>query len=250
MGCMLVQVLSFMSQVFDKPFRFKQFDIHQSRSVMRVGTDAVLLASWADLTNAGHILDVGAGTGVIALMCAQKNAQAYVEAIEIHEGSAEDARANFENSPWKDRLKMHEGDFLKIVSREKFDFIISNPPYFTDSLRAADPSRNAARHDDSLPADAFLKQSKSLLSADGQIALIIPKNQLARWIDEASRFGFRPLKICHVFTLAHKDATRVMLTLSPANLEEPVMESILIEKSPGEFSEAYKQLTSQFYTKW
>ncbi len=234
----------------DKPFRFKQFEIHQSRSAMRVGTDAVLLASWAETSHAKHILDVGTGTGVIALMCAQKNSEAFVEAIEIHEGSAEDARSNFELSLWKNRLKAHQGDFLKIVSGEKFDLIISNPPYFSDSLRASNPGRNTARHDDSLPADAFLKQSKSLLTPNGIIALILPKSQLARWVEEAAKYNLRPSRICHVFTLAYKDATRVMVEFELNTIEEPRMESILIEKNPGEFSEAYKQLTREFYMKW
>ncbi len=234
----------------DKPFRFKQFEIQQGQSAMRVGTDAVLLAAWAEINMAAHILDVGTGTGVIALMCAQKNATAFIEAIEIHEGSAEDARHNFEHSPWKSRLKMHEGDFLKIVSREKFDLIISNPPYFSQSLRGNNPSRNTARHDDSLPADAFLRQTKSLLTPDGTVILILPKNQLERWIEEAAKSGLNAKSICHVFTLAYKDATRVMIEFALSYQGEPTMESILIEKNPGEFSEAYKQLTKEFYMKW
>ena len=234
----------------DKPFRFKQFDVHQSRSAMRVGTDAVLLASWADVFEAKHILDVGSGTGVIALMCAQRSQDARIEAIELHEGSAEDATINFEHSPWKSRLKIHVGDFLKIVSGEKFDRIISNPPYFSQSLRATDPSRSAARHDDYLPADAFLKQSKTLLTQEGIIALILPATQLERWVEEAARFKLFPRRICRVYTQPHKSATRVMLELSFLNFGEPVMESLLIERSPGEFSEAYKHLTKDFYTKW
>ncbi len=232
------------------PFQFKQFAVHHSRSAMRVGTDAVLLASWADMNQASHILDVGSGTGVIALMCAQRTEDALVEAIEIHEGSAEDARLNFEISPWKNRLRLHVGDFLKIVSREKFDRIISNPPYFSQSLRASDPDRSAARHDDYLPADAFLRQSKKLLGENGIVALILPANQLERWIEEAMKVGFWPRRICHVFTLAHKDSARVMIEFSLEEKSEPEMESLLIQKSPGEFSEAYKNLTKEFYMKW
>jgi tRNA1Val (adenine37-N6)-methyltransferase len=239
----------FMSQT-DKPFRFKQFEVHHSRSAMRVGTDAVLLASWADLNDTKRILDVGTGTGVIALMCTQRNQNVLVEAIEIHEGSAEDARLNFEISPWKNRLRLHTGDFLKIVSGEKFDRIISNPPYFSQSLRASDPDRSAARHDDYLPADAFLRQCKKLLSESGAVALILPSTQLERWMEEATKVGLRPYRICHVFTQAHKDSARVMIEFSFTAGSEPKMESLLIQKSPGEFSEAYKNLTKEFYMKW
>jgi tRNA1Val (adenine37-N6)-methyltransferase len=157
----------------EKPFRFKQFEVFQSRSAMRVGTDGVLLGAWANVDGAKHILDVGSGTGVIALICAQRSQDALVEAIEIDEGSAEDARYNFSLAPWQGRLKLHQGDFLKIASKEKFDLIISNPPYFSQSLRAADPSRNAARHDDSLPAEQFMAKAKGLLAPELQLCSLL-----------------------------------------------------------------------------
>ena len=239
-----------MQDLSAKPFRFKQFEVYQGRSAMRVGTDAVLLAAWAHVTSATHILDVGTGTGVIALICAQRNNLAHVEAIEIDAGSAEDARENFDKSPWNNQLRLHEGDFLKIVSKEKFEVIISNPPYFSQSLRASDPSRNAARHDDSLPAEAFMKQAKTLLAPNGRISLIFPKHQLERWTEAAKEFNFFPDRICHVFTLAYKDSSRVMAEFKREINGETKLESLLIEKSPGEFSEAYKLLTKDYYTKW
>ncbi len=239
-----------MSEPSSKLFRFRQFEIEQSHSAMRVGTDAVLLGAWANTGDAKHILDVGAGTGVIALICAQRNPNAIIEAIEIDPGSSEDARYNFDRSPWKQRLKMHEGDFLKIISGEKFDLIISNPPYFSQSLRASDPVRNTARHDDLLPAEAFMRHSRTLLTSAGIIALIIPRQQLKKWLDCGESHELFPRRICHVFTLAFKDSTRVMIEFSRVRSGEPAMESLLIEKSPGELSEAYKTLTHEFYTKW
>jgi tRNA1Val (adenine37-N6)-methyltransferase len=233
-----------------KPFRFKQFEIVQSRSAMRVGTDAVLLAAWVRFLDCTHVLDVGTGTGVIALICAQRCPTAMIEAIEIDQGSAEDARENFEQSPWCERLKIHLGDFLKIATSEKFDLIISNPPYFTHSLRAADPIRNAARHDDFLPSDAFMRQAKGLLKPYGRIALIFPKSELERWVLDAATMGLKPARICHVFTLAHKDAARVMIEFCFDATTEPEIDSILIQKSPGEPSDMYKQMTTEFYTKW
>lgn len=233
-----------------KPFRFKQFEVVQARSAMRVGTDAVLLAAWVNVANCSHVLDVGTGTGVIALICAQRCPNASVEAIEIDQGSADDARENVEQSPWKDRLKIHQGDFLKISTSEKFDLIISNPPYFTHSLRATDPIRNAARHDDLLPSDAFMRHARRLLNPEGKVALIFPKSELERWVLDAAVAGLQPLRICHVFTLMHKDASRVMVEFSFSATPEPEMESLLIHKSIGEYSDAYKELTKDFYMKW
>ena len=239
-----------MPNTYDKPFSFKQFEVYQSRSAMKVGTDAVLLGAWVNLTDIRYMLDVGTGTGVIALICAQRNPDAIIEAIEIDPGSAEDARHNFQHSPWSSRLKMHEGDFLKTVAGEKFDLIISNPPYFTSSLRHANPSRNAARHDDALPAESFLPLAVKLLRPEGRLALILPSSEIERWINEAAKNRLFPFRVCHVFTLAHKDPSRIMIEFSPGYEGEPRMESLLIEKSPGEITEAYKQLIRDFYLKW
>jgi tRNA1Val (adenine37-N6)-methyltransferase len=233
-----------------KPFAFKKFEVVQSRSAMRVGTDAVLLGAWVRLGNCTHVLDVGTGTGVIALICAQRCSSASIEAIEIDEGSAEDAMENFKSSPWHERMKVHLGDFLKIVTSEKFDLIISNPPYFTHSLRSPNPVRNAARHDDYLPSDAFMRHARGMLKPEGKVALIFPKSELERWVLDASLAGLSPERICHVFTLAHKEAARVMIEFSFHGSSKTEMESIIIQKSPGEPSDAYKQLTTEFYTKW
>ena len=233
-----------------KPFHFKQFDIVQSRSAMRVGTDAVLLAAWARMDKPTHILDVGTGTGLIALICAQRCPFALVDAVEIDSGSAEDARENFLRSPWSDRLKIHLGDFLKITTSEKFDLIISNPPYFTHSLRAADPSRNAARHDDFLPSDAFMKHARTMLKKDGVVALIFPKSELERWVVDAASVSLAPARICDVYTSAHGEAARVMVEFSFHRTDPPERDSIRIQKGPGEPSDAYMQLTTAYYTKW
>lgn len=217
---------------------------------MRVGTDAVLLGAWAKVEGAQHILDVGTGTGVIALICAQRNSEASIEAVEIDEGSALDAQYNFTASRWNHRLRLFHGDYLKVASGQKFDLIISNPPFFSQSLRASDPIRNAARHDDALPAEAFMRKSRELITAEGIIALIFPTHQLEKWTQAAAACGIAPVRICHVFTLPYKEPARVMVEFSRQTTLEPKMESMLIGKSPGIWSEAYKQLTLDLYTKW
>jgi tRNA1Val (adenine37-N6)-methyltransferase len=233
----------------NKPFKFKQFEIYQDNSAMKVGTDAILLSVWARVTKAYHILDVGTGTGIISLICAQRNDRATIEGIEIDSGGFADASLNFANSPWSNRLIAHHSDFLDFTTEKTYDVIISNPPYFTNSLRASDPSRSAARHDDSLPAQAFLEKSASLLNSEGLLAVIFPKNQFEKWESEASLHGLYPVRICNVFTLPNRESQRVLVEYKKQACDIPEMESILIEKIPGQLSEHFKSLTKDFFNK-
>ena len=239
-----------MSNHESKPFQFKQFAVAQSHSSMKVGTDAVLLGCWAEVRAAHRVLDVGTGNGVIALICAQRNPAASIKGIDIDRGSVDDAEFNFRNSPWNEHMEAIHGDFLDYSSGMKYDLIISNPPFFSDSIRASDPVRSKARHDDSLPADKFMNHASQLLTEEGIVSVIIPLNQLKRWMDAGSHAGLFPQRICHVFTLADREASRVMVEFGLSDGSEPRMESLLIERRPGEFSETYKELTRDFYTRW
>ena len=147
-------------------------------------------------------------------------------------------------------MEVFFGDFLNYSSDGKYDLIISNPPFFSDSIRASDPVRSKARHDDSLPADKFMDHAATLLNAQGIVSVIIPLNQLKRWLDAGSHAGLFPHRICHVFTLADREASRVLVEFEWSDGSEPRMESLLIERKPGEFSETYKELTRDFYTRW
>jgi tRNA1Val (adenine37-N6)-methyltransferase len=233
----------------NKPFRFKQFEIYQDHSAMKVGTDAILLSVWARVTKCYNILDVGTGTGIISLICAQRNSQAIIEGVEIDAGGFEDATLNFSSSPWKDRLQAHHCDFLDFETDKTYDVIISNPPYFSNSLRASDPSRSAARHDDSLPAQAFLEKSAKLLKKEGVLAVIFPTNQMEKWEAEAKLHGLYSTRICKVFTVPNRESQRVMVEYKTSPLDYPEMESVLIEKSPGQSSEHFKFLTRDFFLK-
>ena len=127
-------------------FRFKQFAVEQDDVAMKVGTDGVLLGAWADCNGAKRILDIGTGTGVIALMLAQRNAEAEVQAVEIDETATRRARSNFDLSPWAERLTVENCAVQEFAPAEKFDLIVSNPPYFVDSLLPPDAKRSTARH--------------------------------------------------------------------------------------------------------
>ena len=215
---------------------------------MKVGTDGVLLAAWTRVKEESRILDVGTGNGVIALICAQRNENAEIVGVEILPGAAQDAEENFKHSPWADRLSLVQGDFLTSPIRGTFDLIISNPPFFTRSIPAADPARRFARHDDSLPAEKFFMRCSDLLRERGRISVIFPKNMLRRWTIAADTCGLHPVRVCHVFTLPNRDSSRVMVEFARFPAHETFMESILVQSRTGEYSEPYKNLVREYYS--
>ena len=158
-------------------FQFKQFSIQQDRCAMKIGTDGVLLGAWCPV---GHhpfsILDVGAGTGVIALMLAQRSSAEQIDAIEIEEEAYEQCVDNFENSPWGDRLFcFHAGlDEFMDEPEDEYDLIVSNPPFYTDDYKSEDAARDLARFVDALPFEDLIEAASLLLSEKGVLAVIIP----------------------------------------------------------------------------
>ncbi len=159
-----------------QPFQFKQFEIHQQQSAMKVGTDGVLLGAWAAVEGAKRILDIGTGTGLIALMMAQRNEKALIDAVEIDKKAYEEAKYNFEISKWSNRLSIfHDSiqDFAKNTA-EKYDFIISNPPYFINSTKSDKAAKNQVRHTDSLSFDELLNAVNQLLTKDGKFCVVLP----------------------------------------------------------------------------
>ena len=155
-------------------FKFKQFSIRQDNTAMKIGTDGTLLGAWVNVENANNILDVGTGTGVIALMTAQRNLEAKVTAIEINQDAIVDATYNIDNSPWTERVKLENSSLQEFITIEKYDVIVSNPPFFENSLRSNSKNRNNARHTDSLHYTDILKFSQDHLKEKGIIALILP----------------------------------------------------------------------------
>lgn len=158
-------------------FRFKQFTVKNELSAMKVGTDGVLLGAWADVAHSKHILDVGTGTGLIALMVAQRSFAA-IDAIEIDSDAACEARENFINSPWAERLSVINGDFADsgTLAGRVYDTIISNPPYFVNSLNCPDEQRNKARHTSTLSYNVLIANIANLLATDGNVFLITPSD--------------------------------------------------------------------------
>ena len=176
-----------------KPFHFKKFTLEQDRCLMKVGTDSVLLGAWADIQSASKVLYIGTGTGILALMVAQRNALVKIHAVEIDEQSALQSMENCKMSEWADRITVYHKsiqEFCKI-RLDQYDHIISNPPFFVNSTLSTDKTRNTARHALDLTHTELLRSSDVLLKKEGFLSLILPLHEGREFIGEAIGFGFK-----------------------------------------------------------
>jgi tRNA1Val (adenine37-N6)-methyltransferase len=217
-------------------FRFKQFAIQQQLCAMKVGTDGVLLGAWA---NGGpRVLDVGTGTGVIALMMAQRYSECRVAALDIDEGAVRQTEFNVAQSPFAERVTVLHG---RVQDHEgRYDAVVSNPPFFIDSLSAPDAQRNMARHADTLPYAELMQAARRLLDDEGELSVVVPFDYRRRMEDEATFVGFFPSRVCAVKTVERKPARRFLLAFR----KQPcpcVSETMTIG------DEAYLRLTGDFY---
>jgi len=231
-------------------FSFKQFTIFQDKCTFKVGTDGVLLGAYADVSSAGKILDIGTGTGLIALMLAQR-CEAIITAIEPDQESFSQACTNIEGSNWRDRIKAENislQDFFP--GADKFDLIITNPPYFTDSLKNPDPGKAAARHNFLLGNDDLLSGTRRLLSEDGKFQIILPYPEGNVFIAVAQGYGFYCNNILKIKPLPASEVRRLILSFS--RHRQKAKESFLtIEHGARhEFTEEYINLTKDFYLNW
>ena len=229
-------------------FIFKQFRINQKKSVFKVGTDGVLLGACADLTGGKRILDIGTGTGLIALMAAQRS-KAAITAIEPEIKSYHEAYENAANSKWGDRIEVLNIGFCEYSAGigEKFDVILSNPPYFRDSLKNPDPERSATRHSYSLNSYDILEGAGKLLKSDGSLQLILPYVEGTLFIAEASKYGFFCNRIIKIKPVPAGDIIRLIMKFE--RIRKPLKEKFLtIEAGPRHrYTEEYKEITKDFY---
>ena len=232
----------------EKVFRFKQFAVLNDRTAMKVGTDGVLLGAWCPVTGTRRVLDVGTGCGVIALMVAQRNSEAVVDAIDIDQGAIEEATVNFTNSPWSDRLTARLEDFNDMADREHYDLIVSNPPYFTDSLLSPDAIRTLARHTGSLSYQQLIEGAVRRLSPDGMLALISPTDAESTIIEAAAMASLPVRQLTRVIPVEGAAPKRTLWLLSRRAI--PYHEnSLTIAHSDGSFTSEYIALTRDFYLK-
>ncbi|WCP67610.1 methyltransferase [Vibrio tubiashii] len=230
-----------------KDFDFKQFSIYGGLSGMPVSTDGVLLGAWTNLENAESLLDIGTGTGLLSLMCAQRHLSLTIEAIDIDDNAIEAASINFARSPWTQRLTLHQGDVLTYQFPKQFDRIICNPPYFNTGEQASNISRATARHTDTLTHQALLARCKQLLTSQGKASFVLPKIEGDLFIQLAAEQDWHISRQCQIKPTERKQVTRLLIELTKT-ATNTIEESLTIH-SDGGYSDAFIDLTKDFYLK-
>ena len=230
-------------------FSFKKFTILQDKAAFKVGTDGVLLGASADFSNVSRILDIGTGTGLVAIMLAQR-CNANIVAIEPDNDSFIQCLENVDKCNWKERIRVENTTLQDYQSDEKFDLIVTNPPYFSDSLKNPDPGKSNSRHNDSLTNDELLKGVSGLMAEGGRLQVIMPYVEGNLLIAEAYEYGVYCNNILKIRPLPTSDIRRMILTFSKQRLN-PTEKFLTIEHGKRhEFTEEYKDLTKDFYLKF
>jgi tRNA1Val (adenine37-N6)-methyltransferase len=227
-------------------FDFKQFTVYHDQATMKVGTDAVLLGAWAELNQAKRILDIGTGSGVIALMMAQRSsAQTTIEAIEITTGDCKQAIENVARSPWPSKIQIHQIS-LQQFQAEQFDLILSNPPYFNNSYKPPISERTNARHTETLSHLELLDHSKRLLKPNGSLNVILPITEGNQIKTLAEDKGWYNTRKCVFRSRASKPLERILLELK-LDKQELETDELCLYENALDWSSGYKALTKGFY---
>jgi len=229
-------------------FKCKEFSITQENSALKLGTDAFILGAFTSAVSPCNILDIGTGCGILALMLAQKYPTAKIDAIDIDEGAVKDAQENFRTSKWNNNLnalKISIQDYASLC-KKKYDIIISNPPFFSDSILSTNESKNNARHTITLNAKELIKNSSSLLNKKGKLAIIIPYSNKDEYIGNALNNELFLIEELKILPFQTKVANRVILVFSKTsnNIKQ---QELIIRKDNKEYTSDYIQLTKDFY---
>lgn len=227
-------------------FSFKQFTVWHDQCAMKVGTDGVLLGTWANVSDAKTILDIGTGTGLMALIAAQRNSEANITGIDIDFAATEQAAENVKKSPWKDRIKIELDDVRKFRPEKSFDAILCNPPYFQNSLKCPDQQRAIARHTDALSLDELLGCVRKLINDNGEFSVILPCIEGKELENLAFIHSLYTARRTYVHTTSESAPKRILLSFKKTQV--PVVEKHLtIGRDKSSYSEEFKNMVAEFY---
>ena len=231
-------------------FQFKKFTVYHDLCGMKVGADGVTLGAWARVEDAQSVLDIGSGSGLISLMLAQRSDNAVIDAIDIDYSSVQQSQTNFSNSPWSSRLNVFHQSLQHFASstEKKYDLIVSNPPYFQNSLKAPDLKRSTARHTDTLPHSDLIDYSISLLNTHGNLCLILPVEEAIQCIQYAESKQYYCIEKVYVYPNPNTKAKRMLLKFSFEKKDCQTAE-ITIESERHIYTPEYSALVKDFYLK-
>ncbi|WP_289664448.1 tRNA1(Val) (adenine(37)-N6)-methyltransferase [Flavobacterium panacagri] len=234
-------------------FQFKQFSVKQDKTAMKVGTDGVLLGAWTPINhNPFSVLDIGAGTGIIALMLAQRTNAEQIDALEIDEEAYEQAVENFEASPWGDRLFCFHAGLDEFIDEpeDEYDLIVSNPPFYAENYKTDNEQRDLARFQDAMPFEEIVEAADLLLSENGVLAIIIPFKEEQKFIALAKESELYPLKITRVKGTSKSEIKRSLLAFSRNEISEIEINELVIEIERHVYTPEYIELAKDFYLKF
>ena len=233
-------------------FKFKQFTLNQDRCAMKIGTDAVLLGAWCPIDNTPKsILDIGAGTGVLALMLAQRTNADQIDALEIDEEAYEQCVENFEASAWADKLFCYHAGLDEFVDEpeDEYDLIISNPPFYSEDFKTENEQRDLARFQDAMPFEDLIEAADLLLSENGTFAVVIPYKEEERFIDLCAEYELYPVKATRVKGSHKTPIIRSLLAFKRYELSVLTADELVVEINRHEYTDDYINLTQDFYLK-
>ena len=238
-------------------FRFKQFSINHKECAMKVTTDGILLGAWCQLHQAKNVIDIGTGSGLIALMLAQKVEQTstncHIVAVELDRQAANQALDNFKQSPWPSTVSLLQGDICQLTQTslkdEKFDLIVSNPPYFSNSLHSDNESKNHARHNHQLTFDKLLLSAQQLAGEHASLYLILPCNEAQALLLIAERYKWFLSEHVLVSTVKGKVPSRSLLRFNNSKVDKSIIKDIYIRDQNNTYSKAYADICKDYYLK-
>jgi tRNA1Val (adenine37-N6)-methyltransferase len=233
-------------------FRFKQFTIMHERCAMKVGTDGVLVGAWTAVANVRRIVDIGTGTGLLALMLAQRS-QALIDAVEIDPAACAEATENIQRSPWAGRIRVYQGPIqtYTAVQQQTYDLAVANPPFFANAYKASQVDKNLARHNDTLSQTDLIAAAGRLLSASGRLTVIYPEREAQRFLQLAAERDWHCRQKLYVKPLPDKAVKRILLELCRTQNDLSCRESTLVlERARHVYTDDFINLIKDFYLKY